>query len=74
MGSYYWCRVTRQYYRVTIDLVQTSCGYAVPFMDFKEDRQVLHNWAEKRGAQGVRDYWQERNQTSIDGLPTGILD
>ena len=64
----------RQYYRVRIDLVQTSCGYAVPFMDFVEDRQVLSNWAEKRGEQGVQDYWQDRNQTSLDGLPTGVID
>ena len=64
----------RQYFRVTIDMVQTSCGYAVPFMDYKEDRQVLTQWTEKRGVQGVEDYWKERNQLSIDGKPTGIFE
>ncbi len=64
----------RQYYLVDIDLVQTSCGYAVPFMDFVEDRKVLSQWADKRGQAGVRDYWQEKNQYSIDGLPTQIID
>lgn len=63
----------RQYFRVNIDCVQTSCGYAVPMMDFKEDRQVLSKWSEKRGKDGIADYWQEKNHTSIDGLPTGIL-
>ena len=63
----------RQYFKVTLDLVQTSCGYAVPFMDFVEDRQVLANWAEKRGEDGIRDYWREKNQRSIDGMPTDIL-
>lgn len=62
---------TRQYFHVSIDSVQTSCGYAVPFMDYKQDRDVLEKWAEKRGPDGIRDYWQEKNQTSIDGLPTG---
>ena len=31
----------RQYFRLRVDLVQTSCGYAVPFMDYVEDRDVL---------------------------------
>ena len=62
----------RQYFRMQLDLVQTSCGYAVPLMDFAEDRQVLTQWAEKRGPEGIRDYWQEKNRMSIDGLPTGI--
>ncbi len=64
----------RQYFRVQIDLVQTSCGYAVPFYDYREDRQVLSMWAQKRGKDGIEAYWQDRNQRSIDGLPTGILE
>jgi len=67
--SLMWCA---QYFKLRIDLVQTSCGYAVPFMDFVADRQVLTQWAEKRGPDGIRDYWQEKNRLSIDGLPTGI--
>ncbi len=63
----------RQYFKLNIDLVQTSCGYAVPFMDYVEDREVLSNWAEKRGEQGIQDYWREKNQVSIDGLPTQIV-
>jgi hypothetical protein len=55
-------------------MVQTSCGYAVPFMDYLEDRQVLSKWTEKRGAIGINEYWQEKNVTSINGLPTGIFD
>ena len=63
----------RQYFQMTIDLVQTSCGYAVPLMDYQEDRQVLTKWAEKRGDDGIRDYWEEKNQRSLDGAATGIL-
>ena len=65
---------TRQYLLVSVDLVQTSCGYAVPFMDYVEDRTALGRWAEKRGAAGIRAYWQEKNQLSLDGRPTGVLD
>ena len=62
----------RQYHRVTIDLVQTSCGYSVPLMDFQEDRKVLEMWSEKRGQDGIEAYWEEKNTQSIDGFPTGI--
>ncbi len=64
---------TRQYFLVSIDLVQTSCGYAVPFMDYVEDREVLAKWAANKGKEGVAAYWEDRNQLSLDGKPTGIL-
>ena len=63
----------RQYYRLSIDLVQTSCGYAVPQMDLVAQRDVLTRWSEKRGAAGIEAYWAETNQTSLDGKPTHIL-
>ena len=62
----------RQIVDVTIDLVQSSCGYAVPFMDHREDRPVLRNWAADKGNDGLRSYWDTRNRETIDGLPTGI--
>ncbi len=65
---------TRQYFLLSIDLVQTSCGYAVPQMDYVEDRQVLAKWAANKGKEGVHEYWEKRNQLSIDGKPTGIFD
>ena len=64
---------TRQYFLVSIELVQTSCGFAVPFMDFVEDRQVLATWAEKRGEVGIAKYWKDKNQLSLDGKPTGMF-
>jgi hypothetical protein len=62
----------RQIFDVTIDLVQSSCGFAVPFMDFVADRPVLHDWATEKGDAGLRDYWSTRNTHTIDGAPTGI--
>lgn len=62
----------RQIFDVAIDLVQSSCGFAVPFMDFREDRPVLKSWAENKGPEGLATYWDTRNRETIDGLPTGI--
>lgn len=64
----------RQYFKLHVDLVQTSCGYAVPNMEFVEDREALSLWSKKRGEAGIESYWAEKNQTSIDGLPTQILE
>ncbi|TBM99742.1 pyridoxamine 5'-phosphate oxidase family protein [Hyunsoonleella flava] len=64
---------TRQIVEMTIDSVQTSCGYAVPFMDFKEERQQLNSWAEKQGKERIEKYWKEKNVKSIDGLETKIF-
>ncbi|MCU0801048.1 MAG: pyridoxamine 5'-phosphate oxidase family protein [Rhodobacteraceae bacterium] len=62
----------RQIFDVTVDLVQSSCGFAVPFMDFVAERPVLRDWAADKGDAGLRDYWATRNTKTIDGAPTGI--
>jgi Pyridoxamine 5'-phosphate oxidase len=62
----------RQIFDLSVDLVQSSCGFAVPFMDLREERTVLRDWATGKGPEGLRDYWDTRNRTSLDGLPTGI--
>ena len=64
----------RQIFEVQIESVQTSCGFAVPLMEYKEDRSILRDWAEKKGEAGIRDYWEQKNVTSIDGLETGIIE
>ncbi|MCV6584916.1 MAG: pyridoxamine 5'-phosphate oxidase family protein [Marinibacterium sp.] len=64
----------RQIYDVSVDMVQASCGYAVPFFDYVEDRDVLANWADTKGPEGISTYWRDRNQRTIDGLPTGVID
>ena len=63
----------RQIFDLTVDLVQTSCGMAVPLFDFVEQREQLSGWAKKRGEQGIAEFWQERNQQSLDGKPTNII-
>ena len=63
----------RQIIDMKIDLVQTSCGFGVPNYEYIGDRDTLEKWAEKKGEQGIREYWQEKNKTSLDGLPTDII-
>ena len=62
----------RQIFEMEIESVQTSCGYAVPFYEFKEQRTRLEKWAADKGESGIHDYWEEKNKTSLDGMPTGI--
>lgn len=62
----------RQLFRVTVDLVQTSCGFGVPLYDYKRDRSTLTEWAEQKGEAGMREYWKQKNQVSIDGVGTRI--
>lgn len=63
----------RQVIDVAVELVQTSCGMGVPFFAYQGEREQLNDWARKRGADGIRQYWRDRNRTSLDGKPTGIL-
>jgi len=55
---------------MNINLVQTSCGYAVPFMEFKEERTQLNESDIKKGRAGVKKYWEEHNTLSLDGFKT----
>ena len=63
----------RQLIVAEIESVQTSCGFAVPFFDYRGERGQLIEWAEKKGPDGVAAYWADKNTQSIDGLPTGLL-
>ena len=63
---------TRQLIVADIDLVQTSCGFGVPLFDYVGERDVHFAWAKKKGKDGLLDYIQEKNLTSLDGLPTNL--
>lgn len=64
----------RQIIVLDIESVQTSCGYAVPQFEYCGERETLMRWAEKKGTLGLLEYWREKNQVSIDGLATGLLE
>ena len=56
---------------ITVDVarVADSCGYAVPRMDLVEEREVLDKVWRSRDTSRIGVYHQEKNATSIDGLP-----
>jgi hypothetical protein len=63
---------TRQIIVATIDRVQTSCGMGVPLHEPAGQRDSLLKWADKKGKEGLRDYQQQKNSVSIDGLPAPL--
>ena len=64
---------SRQIIELDVDLVQTSCGFGVPLMEYQEDRETLNIWAEKKGPEKIKDYWKQKNTESIDGFETEIF-
>lgn len=62
----------RQIFDMTIDLVQTSCGWAVPQMEMVSERKILRQFAEARGVDGARGEWETANRETIDGFPAPI--
>ena len=65
-------RSARQIFDMSIDLVQTSCGYAVPFMDYQGERDTLQKWAADKSDDDLRAYKIEKNRKTIDGKTTGL--
>ena len=54
---------------VHVERASDSCGYAVPFYEYKGERPTLGNWAEKKGEDALLDYQRKKSGESIDGLP-----
>ncbi len=67
-------RSARQVFDMDVDMVQTSCGYAVPFMEYAGERDTMQKWVDTRSDAELRAYWPERNAVTIDGKPTGAPD
>lgn len=62
-------RGTRQIFDMTVDSVQTSCGWGVPLMTVTKERETLA----KYHAQADEAKWMDKvggRTRSIDGLPT----
>ncbi|WP_045857138.1 pyridoxamine 5'-phosphate oxidase family protein [Teredinibacter purpureus] len=64
----------RQIFDFTVEMVQTSCGMAVPYLSYDSDRELLTNWATQQGEDGINRYWENKNQNTIDGIPTHIVE
>lgn len=62
----------RQIIVADIFMVQTSCGFAVPLMEVVGQRDTLIKWAETKGDDGLNTYRAQKNQQSLDCLPTAL--
>lgn len=60
---------TRAVISVDVTRISDSCGWGVPIMDIREERDLLRLHAEKKGPEGMDEYRREKNSFSIDGLP-----
>jgi hypothetical protein len=64
---------TRQIFDISVDNVQTSCGWGVPQMELKAERETLV----KYHRQSDPEAWMKKTAgrvKSIDGLPTRATD
>ena len=59
--------------RQIFDLVQISYGMAVPLFDYVDEREAQNDWAVQKGEDGIKQYWSDKNQHSLDGKPTNIV-
>ncbi len=57
---------------VHVTRIADSCGWGVPFFDFKGERDQLRRWVDARPHEEWAARRYESNATSIDGLP-GLL-
>ena len=64
----------RQLIILDLDFALTSCGFGVPFYDHVGPRDNMDKWLARRDENDIHDYWREKNQVSLDGLPTGIFE
>lgn len=62
----------RQIILADLTRIQTSCGYAVPLMQYVSDRNLLSDWAQCKGDEKLVEYRQQKNVRSLDGLPTPL--
>jgi hypothetical protein len=60
---------TRALVVVDVERISDSCGYGVPLMEFRTHRDNLDHWSQHKGDDGLRAYREEKNATSLDGLP-----
>ncbi|MFC9222273.1 pyridoxamine 5'-phosphate oxidase family protein [Streptomyces hygroscopicus] len=56
---------------VTAELIRDTCGYAVPFMDYREDRPLHARRFQREDDESLDRYFQKKEHiaSSIDGLP-----
>src|SRR5215469_676044 len=59
---------TRAIIMVQVTRVADSCGFGVPLMEYRGEREQHFSWVQRKGPDGLRTYKAEKNRSSIDGL------
>lgn len=59
---------------VDVERVSDSCGYGVPLMEHRGERDLLPPYMARKGVEGRAAYRRLKNRTSIDGLPGFDMD
>ena len=66
---------SRQIFDIEVEFAQASCGSGVPYYEFKGQRGIgeLLPFYDEMGEDGVQQFWERKNQRSIDGKATKIF-
>ncbi len=54
---------------VVMQLFSDSCGFGVPLHEYQDERTQLPDWVERQGEDELRNFQEEYNLQSVDGLP-----
>ncbi len=63
---------TRQIFVIEVESVQNSCGWGVPFYEFKGERDQLTRYVDNKSTEEWVESRYQKNAESIDGL-TGLV-
>lgn len=66
---------SRQIFDIKVESAAQSCGTGVPRYEMVEERGPgeLLPYFDKMGEEGVKRFWEKKNQVSIDGKPAHIF-
>ncbi len=59
----------RSVIKIKVERISDSCGWGVPFYEFKGEREQLKRWVDNRAEDEWKARRYESNARSIDGLP-----
>jgi hypothetical protein len=65
---------TRAIIHIAVNRVSDSCGFSIPYFDFKGERDTLDRWAAAKSPEQLETYRATKNQRSIDGLSAFTAD
>lgn len=54
--------------KIELIRISDSCGYTVPFYEYKGERDTMNKWLERKGLDSLDAYQEEKNRRSLDGL------